>query len=356
MNPSDNLIVWRLLLALGRTNSLTRASIEADVELSAASRLLSSLEHELAASILDRSTKPYRVTATARKLLPRIEEFLALHAEIKSCAASKTASAKRKIRLSMPTNIARPPTLAQISFYATNIDHEIDIELFSDLDHQDILNDQADIAVLPYCPTDPAGLLCEPFMSGTNFLLASPSYLEKRGSPQEPEDLEGHLLFLRNGRNYPMTRSLLTDGYGFDLETFVRYEIPVGSSGAQLKLLSSRVASKNHLASHKLKAFYGDSMTCLQAVLGGMGIAVDLSLGLCDEYLKDGRLVPVLLQWHRPLWINTLVMRERSRDDRQLCQFARWFADMQRKDRNKCWKNWYRHFGVDPAGILKRGY
>ena len=38
VNPSDNLNIWKLVLALGRTGNLTKAAIHVDMELSAASR------------------------------------------------------------------------------------------------------------------------------------------------------------------------------------------------------------------------------------------------------------------------------------------------------------------------------
>ena len=58
MITTDNLLVWRLLLALGQTGSLTKAAIATDLELSTASRLLSGLEKELGITLVDRQVKP----------------------------------------------------------------------------------------------------------------------------------------------------------------------------------------------------------------------------------------------------------------------------------------------------------
>lgn len=86
MNPSDNLNIWKLVLALGRTGNLTKAAIHVDMELSAASRVIVSLEDELGATLIDRRTKPYKLTPVAKSLLPRVEQMLTLHKSILSDA------------------------------------------------------------------------------------------------------------------------------------------------------------------------------------------------------------------------------------------------------------------------------
>lgn len=86
-----------------------------------------------------------------------------------------------------------------------------------------------------------------------------------------------------------------------------------------------------------------------------MGIAVDLSFGVCDDLLRSGLLVPVMKNWHRPLWINTLCLRERDAQDERLMRFVRWFAAVEHSHGNKRWQTWYRHYGLDPTAVLNLG-
>ena len=97
-------------------------------------------------------------------------------------------------------------------------------------------------------------------------------------------------------------------------------------------------------------------MTCYQSALSGMGIAIDLSLGVIDEALKAGQLVPVLKEWHRPLWRNSLVIRERNLLNEDLMRFMNWFATEEGKEGRERWMDWYRKFGLNPEAVLERGY
>ena len=57
MRPSLKIETWNLLSELGRTKSLAQAAERLDMDLPAASRLVSSLEKELGVEILDRKKK-----------------------------------------------------------------------------------------------------------------------------------------------------------------------------------------------------------------------------------------------------------------------------------------------------------
>lgn len=170
VNPSDNLNVWKLILALGRTGNLTKAAIHADMELSAASRLIVSLEDELGANIIDRRTKPYKLTPVAKSLLTRIEQMLTLHKSVLLDATwDEGAPLRTLIRFGVPNNIARKPVLEHLSHYRTHVDPTVEFELISDLTHADVLSGRADIAFLPYFPGDVPELFCDPFCPAQRF-------------------------------------------------------------------------------------------------------------------------------------------------------------------------------------------
>ena len=357
VNPSDNLNIWKLVLALGRTGNLTKAAIHVDMELSAASRVIVSLEDELGATLIDRRTKPYKLTPVAKSLLPRVEQMLTLHKSILSDAThDEGAPLRTMIRISVPNNIARKPILEHLVYYRTHVDPTVEFEMISDLTHADVLSGRADIAFLPYFPGDVPELFCDPFLPGTTFMLASPAYLEKYGTPREPEDLIAHQLYFRSGTYYPYTRCLFSDREVFDLETMTRTTIPENISGNELRTLKTNAISNGRLSNPYLNVFYGDSLACLQGILDGSGISVDLALGFTSEYLQSGALVPVLPNWHRPLWINTLVVHEKNRENETLMRFLHWFSKVEAKHGRKRWFEWFQRFGQDPEGLLKRGY
>ena len=61
MRPSLKIETWSLLSELGRTKGLTQAAERLDMDLPAASRLVSSLEKELGIDLLDRKRKPAQI-------------------------------------------------------------------------------------------------------------------------------------------------------------------------------------------------------------------------------------------------------------------------------------------------------
>ena len=181
----DNLSAWRLVLALGRTGSLTQAAVAADIELSAASRLLASLEKSLGIQLVDRKTKPMRFHPNAKPLLSKIEEMLDLHRDlIEQADRLSESEARITIRFSVPTNIARRFFVLLMDRYKQEVDPNVEFEFFSNLDHVDVQNGLVDMAMLPYCPVNVSGLHVQPFLPATTLIVASPAYLEEHGTPE----------------------------------------------------------------------------------------------------------------------------------------------------------------------------
>lgn len=353
MITSDNLLAWRLLLALGRTGSLTKAAIATDVELSTASRLLSGLEKELGVTLVDRQKKPMCMSQNMAPVLHYVQALVdAHHQALDRIENLSTTDLRVTLRVSVPSNISRS-TLVHLMDRYKSVDPAVDLELYSNMDHTDVLNGTVDIAYLPYFPVNAVGIHVIPILRGTNFMLAAPSYLKSHGVPQCVEDLVHHRLFVRTGRHYPTTTRLFSLSEMFDFETLIRQPLP-----DKLGLLAQKEFSyTRHLRKRtRLSILYGDTLSCLQSVLEGLGIAVDLSLGLVCEQLKAGTLVPVLKDWHRPIWNNTLVTQERNLFNEHIMRFMHWYAEQEKMSGDQRWKSWYRHFNVDPDAVLERGY
>ena len=62
MDLIDNLAVWRLVNACAARKSLSEAALAENIDLAAASRMISQLEKRLGFSLLDRSTRPAKPT------------------------------------------------------------------------------------------------------------------------------------------------------------------------------------------------------------------------------------------------------------------------------------------------------
>lgn len=354
MNAADNLAAWRLLLALGQTGNLTRATIEAGIELSAASRMLAALERSLGVPLVDRSKKPIGLSEAAAALVPKLEELADAHETVLDAVDQLSRGALHAIiRLSIPSNITRRSSSHLLERYR-EIDPHVDFEIYSNLDHTDVLGGRVDAAYLPYCPSSVPGLHVIPTFRVTNFLLASPEYLERHGTPERVEDLTGHGLLVRTDRNYPVTTRLYSLTETFDFETCRRQPLPskLGGPGTARDLRrTGRRRSRTPLS-----ITYGDTLSCLQSALEGLGIAVDLSLGMAGDLIDSGKLVPVLPGWHRPIWNLALVTRDRNLSNAPLIGFLNWYAAEERRNGPRRWFDMYRRWGLDPEAVLARGY
>ena len=75
MRPSLKIEIWNLLSELGRTKSLAQAAERLDMDLPAASRLVSSLEKELGVEILDRKRKPAQIVTKSLELFSEADRI-----------------------------------------------------------------------------------------------------------------------------------------------------------------------------------------------------------------------------------------------------------------------------------------
>ena len=357
MNAKDNLLAWRLLLRLAKTQNLTRASIEEDLELSAASRLLKDLETALGVSLLDRKTRPLRLRDEVRLVMPQIASFLEESERLVTAVKQlEEAGEERAFRLSIPANIPRRRVIHMITDFAKTNPHW-KVEVMGSMDHIDVLERRVEAAYLPYVPVEgQEELKCHPISKATTFMVATPAYLRRYGTPRTPADLAQHVLILRNGPFYPMTDRLIGTKSTFTLSTGIEHLLPPEMWVKPMAETPTSKMPQPAVMRHSpaLKHFAGDTLSCCQAVVDGEGIAVDLSIGFLETYLKSGQLVVVLPEWHRPLWHTTLVTRKELWDNPVVEEFLEHFIRHEQRE-SCCWMTAFEKMGVDATGIMKRG-
>lgn len=83
-----NLKAWKILEAIDRKQSITKASIELDLSLSNASKLIGKLEKDLGHRLVNRGARPLRLTEYAQKLMPTVRELLLMAEHLEDVASS----------------------------------------------------------------------------------------------------------------------------------------------------------------------------------------------------------------------------------------------------------------------------
>lgn len=318
MKIEDNLLAWKLFTAVARDRSLTRAAIRHDCDLGLASRMISTLEQAIGQKLLDRSSRPLRLTREGEALLPYAEQLVRQHEVV--LTRIRTKDLNRTIIFGLPVNIRRGEILRVLDAYQA--EHpELHVKIVAETDLPDLLSGRVDAAIFASTPSDPS-VAAWSICSTATVPMAAPSYLSVRGTPASPLDLVHHDIILRDGGYYPKATHLEREDE----------RVPINGRRIVLE---------------------GDTPTCLEMLLAGKGICFDMSLGITLEHIRAGRLVPILPGWHRPAWHLSCAIAASRMADAELVGFARRTATMLREPLRERTRRWFADIGLNFDDVLK---
>lgn len=297
MRTSDNLTAWKVLSVLSRGGGLTQAAVETDLDPAQCTRLIQRLETELGVALVTHKSRPVLLTALGNAILSDLEAMLKHHERIRQMVAAHQNQIVT-LTFSIPTNTPRESSF-KIMHDHLAVNPQLRFSVVADADHEDVINGMVDLAYLPYTPAPTPNLAIFPLGCIFNCLVASPTYLDKHGYPVHPKDLVNHAVILRTGRHYPKT-------------TFLE-----------------RGMEKSPLI--YANAYEGDALSDRLTAISGDGIAIDLAYAMVRQDIAEGRLVPVLKGWHRPVWHPSLVYLNSHPQAKRLEHFARFFQIQESK-------------------------
>lgn len=293
MSKTDDLTAWRYFLAFCKAGSLTSAAHALDVEPSSLSRAISGLEKSLGIELIGHNSRPLTLTDAGRTAAKRMETILRAHDSLMDALKGETAALEGQIRLSSAPGFASR-RLAPLLQEFRSMHPDITIEIFSGMSAADVKKGLCEVATLTGEPTLP-GLV---YMSrGRNVYLpvASPEYVRKHGMPLRPEQLKQHT------------------GYAY-----------IGPVRGETKTLVR--GSKTEPVQFRETIRSTDILAIRQAVLNGMGVAVDMPLVQICEDLLEGRLIPILPGWFHPP-VECFIATSRTAWHRKRVRvFLEWYA------------------------------
>lgn len=273
----DRHTAMQVFVEIADRGSLSAAADALEMSRAMVSRYLESLERELGARLLHRTTRRLALSAAGELALPRCRELLQLAQGLREALASagpRGAALRGRLRLSCSTSFA----LAQLSpaladFLALHPLAEIELEA------QDrtvnLVEERIDLALRISNQLD-AQLIARRLATCRSVLCASPAYLERAGLPTDPAALREHRCIAHTHLN--------------------RSEFRLLHQGRLLRV-PVRVALRSNEAS-----------CSLQAVLAGAGIAM-LPTYLVGGLLAEGRLAQVLPEHEpEPLGIHAVML------------------------------------------------
>ncbi len=172
--------------------TISQAAEHLDVTVSAVSRALSRLEKKLNTALFRRTTRRLELTQEGEKYLVRVRSILEELEAAENMLIMNKEVPSGKLRIDAATPFMLHVIAPLIDKYSSAYP-QIDIELISNENLVDLLEQRTDIAVR-------IGELKDSTLSATPIglsqirILASPAYLKKHGIPQNLEQLAQHQL------------------------------------------------------------------------------------------------------------------------------------------------------------------
>lgn len=254
-----------LFIRVVEAGSLKVAATEAGTDPSSVTRRIAALEARLGAKLLIRSTRRSRPTEAGQAYYDGVRRLVEEEAALEAEIAGLADTPRGLLRITAPVDFgARFVTPVVDRLLSDHPDLSIELALGSRF--ADLREGGVDVAVRIGELSDSA-LIARRFGAVPRAIVAAPSYLDRHGSPEGPEDLPGHEFVFY--RPMPEMDLRLTRG-GQTVPVAVRSRVTVNSMTAIRELLYS-----------------------------GQGMA-HLPLWACEDALADGRVVRVLPDWTTP--------------------------------------------------------
>ena len=250
------------------TQSFTQAANQQNISVAMASKLVSQLEEHLKTRLLQRTTRKIVPTEAGMLYYQRCQAILLDLSEADSSISNMATSLQGNLLISVPRDFGLlyiSPNLPKFIELHPNLHVEIEFE-----DKRvDLVAEGYDLALRIGYMQD-SSLVARKISSSPMHFVSSPSYLESRGTPLTPDDLEYHQgLLYKSSLNQVNWQSTKTN-------QIQRYKI------------QSKVVSNN-------------GMALLEMTKAGLGISNSPSF-FVKEALASGELVEILSEYkQKPL-------------------------------------------------------
>jgi DNA-binding transcriptional LysR family regulator len=263
----DRLTSMRVFLRVVDEGGFAAAARALDMSPAVVTRLVADLEDHLGTRLLQRTTRRQSLTDAGEAYLDRVRHILQDLDDAHSLVSSQTQELSGTLRVLAPPVLAMhvlAPLVA--SFHLRYPQIQLDIEVAS---HREPPIEAFDITLMGTDAGFDGDIIARKITDTETFLVASPAYLARRGTPAAPQDLLQHDCLRIKPDMGP--RSRLWRLFRSDSDEEVQLEV-------------RPVLWVNH------------TDTVMRAALDGAGIT-GATVELAAPYLASGALVRVLAPW-----------------------------------------------------------
>ena len=170
---------------------------------SSVARGIASLEDDLGIRLLNRTTRSLGLTEAGRLYLERARRILAEVEEARLSVTQLEADPRGTLRLNLPTAFGRAHIVPMLSDFLRQYP-ELSLDLNLTDAFVDLIEEGVDLAIRIGELQD-SSLVARKLAPNIRVICASPSYFDRRGRPQKPDDLKTHnCLIYKRGNDRPV--------------------------------------------------------------------------------------------------------------------------------------------------------
>lgn len=276
MNPTE---AMRIFVRVAEQASFTHAADSLGTSKASVSQVVQQLESSLGTRLLHRTTRKVQLTQDGMIYYERCKNMLAELDELQSMFQQDRRSLRGRLRVDMPTGIARLHLIPQLPRFLDSFP-QLEIELSCTDRLVDPIQEGFDCVLRVGVVREPH-LIARSLGTLTVINCASPAYLRRYGTPRTVADLAGHRLI-----HYATTLGARREGF----------EYPAGRGYRSVPMPGALVVNSSEAYNAACVAGLG----LIQAPL--LGLTSQLASGALVEVLSDLRPEPMplsLLYAHR---------------------------------------------------------
>ena len=187
----DRLHSMRVFSRVVDEGSFARAARELNLSPAVVTRLVADLEEHLGSRLINRTTRRLSLTDTGELYLERVRHILTEVEEAEALATASTAEPRGHLRVLCPPAFAVHQIAKHLPKFRA-LYPRVTLEL-SAPGPVETVDENFDVSILTEGrrPLD-GGFVARRLARSEVILCASPEYLDRRGRPQHPKDMEGH--------------------------------------------------------------------------------------------------------------------------------------------------------------------
>lgn len=270
MKKRDPFSGWHSFVMVAKCGSFSRAAIELEQSVAAVSLAIRQLEQHLNVSLFHRTTRSLKLSEAGEIMLASALPALAQIEQAQNAVQELNAHAQGVLRITAP-EISHRWFLQNWIKRLAQVAPKVSVDVHYSDAFEDIVTQSFDagIRLAASVELDMIGIPIRRNL--TSVLVASPQYIQLRGSPESVESLQQHdCIFLKYGQ----------------------YQ--------QIDYWQLQVSGQVVTPSLVGRCFFSSIQACIDAAVAGLGLAYILDQSIIQSELDTGQLVVINPEWGVP--------------------------------------------------------